>query len=148
MTSTTKQQQATMASQAVLEEAASLLALIGVQGLCHPISNDLSPFFPRCDNADNTLNEGARFLHVEGPQEDWFYIKNGLLAAMCVVIAALAAGLTMGLMSLDPLMLTIKMRAAPNEEERRQASALLPIVQKHHLLLVSLLLLNSLANEA
>lgn len=140
----------TMASQAVLEEAASLLASIGVQGLCHQTSDDFNPFFPRCNDILLLEQEEdtSRFLHAVGPQDDWFYIKNGLLAFTCVVVAALAAGLTMGLMSLDPLMLTIKMRASTNEDERRQASTLLPIVQKHHLLLVTLLLLNSLANEA
>jgi metal transporter CNNM len=51
-------------------------------------------------------------------------------------------------MSLDPLLLTIKMRAATTQQERKQAAALLPVVQQHHLLLVTLLLLNAMANEA
>jgi metal transporter CNNM len=133
---------------ALLEEAATLLASIGASGLCHPSSNVFSPYFPLCD--DNLiLEENERYLYDEvSPQEDWFYIKNGLLALTCVVVAALAAGLTMALMSLDPLMLTVKMRAAASEDERNQASALLPVVQQHHLLLVTLLLLNSMANEA
>ena len=136
-----------MDRDSVLAEAASLLATIGATGFCHPKSDEFSPFFPLCD--ENFLQkEGGRTLHAVGPQEDWFYIKNSLLALTCVVVAALAAGLTMGLMSLDPLMLTIKMRAAASEEERKQATALLPVVQQHHLLLVTLLLLNSIANEA
>jgi len=131
----------------VLQEAATLLASIGAGGLCHPSSDEFSPFFPHCDDVP-LLEEDVRFLHAVGQQEDWFYIKNGLLAATCVTIAALAAGLTMGLLSLDPLMLTIKMTAAATEQERKQATALLPVVQQHHLLLVTLLLLNAMANEA
>ena len=54
----------------------------------------------------------------------------------------------MGMLSLDPLMLTIKLRASRDELERQQAKLLLPLVQQHHRLLVSLLLLNSISNEA
>ena len=77
-----------------------------------------------------------------------FYLVNGGMAAICVTRAALAAGLTMGLLSLDPLMLLIKIRAGANKAERDQAASLLPIVQQHHRLLVSLLLMNACANEA
>ena len=77
-----------------------------------------------------------------------FYLVNGGMAAICVTMAALAAGLTMGLLSLDPLMLLIKIRAGANKAERDQAASLLPIVQQHHRLLVSLLLMNACANEA
>ena len=77
-----------------------------------------------------------------------FYLLNGGMAAICVTMAALAAGLTMGLLSLDPLMLLIKIRAGENKAEREQAASLLPLVQQHHRLLVSLLLMNACANEA
>jgi metal transporter CNNM len=135
----------------VLANAAEALAAIGATTLCHPSSHDFAPFFPRCEDVkiyptdwrdltDSGLGEGA--------EEDWFYLRNSLLSTLCVVVAALAAGLTMGLMSLDPLMLHIKKRAGATEQERQQAAALLPVVKKHHLLLVTLLLLNALANEA
>lgn len=137
-----------MDSAAILEEAASLLKSVGAVDLCHPTSDEFSPF-PKCDdNVYALFEQDERFLHVVGEQEDWFYIKNAILATVCVTTAALAAGLTMGLMSLDPLMLTIKMRAAATQQEREQATALLPVVQQHHLLLVTLLLLNAMANEA
>ena len=45
-------------------------------------------------------------LEEEGGGEDknqWFYIKNSLLALTCVITAALAAGLTMGLVSQELL---------------------------------------------
>jgi CBS domain containing-hemolysin-like protein len=80
--------------------------------------------------------------------DPWFYLLHAAGAFACVTTAALAAGLTMGLLSLDPLMLLIKMRAGGTQREKDQAAALLPIVKQHHLLLVTLLLLNSIANEA
>jgi metal transporter CNNM len=84
----------------------------------------------------------------EPPQSLLGYVLNGLAATLCVGLAALAAGLTLGLLGLDPLMLLIKERAATSEQERSMAKSLLPIVQQHHRLLVTLLLMNACANEA
>lgn len=91
------------------------------------------------------LGEGDEPSFEDDP---WFYVAHAACALACVVTAALAAGLTMGLLSLDPLMLLIKMRAGATQKEKDQASSLLPIVKQHHLLLVTLLLLNAMANEA
>ncbi len=80
-----------------------------------------------------------------------FILTNSLLSLACVIFAALAAGLTMGLLSLDPLSLEIKRRASVYSTERKQSAELLPLLVGHgrkHRLLVSLLILNSLANEA
>jgi len=77
-----------------------------------------------------------------------FLVKNGLGAFTCVIIAALAAGLTMGLVSLEVLDLRIKELASSDPRERAQARRLIPLVQDHHRLLVTLLLLNAMANEA
>jgi len=68
-------------------------------------------------------------------------------AVGCVVCAASAAGLTLGLMSMDPLELAIKQRTG-NPQEKERAERILPVIKRHHLLLVTLLLFNSLANEA
>eukprot|EP00581_Thalassiosira_minuscula_P012610 CAMPEP_0183730174 /NCGR_PEP_ID=MMETSP0737-20130205/32150_1 /TAXON_ID=385413 /ORGANISM="Thalassiosira miniscula, Strain CCMP1093" /LENGTH=657 /DNA_ID=CAMNT_0025962595 /DNA_START=1 /DNA_END=1974 /DNA_ORIENTATION=+ len=87
----------------------------------------------------------------DGDEEFIIRITNGLLSAACVVVAALAAGLTMGLLSLDPLSLEIKRRASLDPEERKRSAELLPLLvghSKRHRLLVSLLLMNSIANEA
>lgn len=46
-----------------------------------------------------------------------------------------------------PLQLAIKKRTG-TPEEVRQAERILPLVTKHHFLLVTLLIFNSLANEA
>jgi metal transporter CNNM len=82
----------------------------------------------------------ADFAHLED-------VINSLLCVICVLSAGLAAGLTMGLLSLDVTKLEIKVMTG-SAEEKADAEAILPIVKKHHLLLVTLLLFNSLANEA
>jgi metal transporter CNNM len=87
--------------------------------------------------------EGAR---VAATGEAFWW--NAAAALTCVGLAALAAGLTLGMLGLDPLMLLIKERAAASPVERGQAKRLLPMVRQHHRLLVTLLLMNSIANEA
>jgi metal transporter CNNM len=82
----------------------------------------------------------------EGMDLSWVW--NVLAATICVLIAALAAGLTLGMLGLDPLMLLIKERAAESPVEREQARKLIPIINQHHRLLVTLLLMNAVTNEA
>jgi metal transporter CNNM len=71
-------------------------------------------------------------------------------ATLCVCFGGLASGLTVGLLSLDPLLLLIKSRGSSEEsaEEKSYAEKLLPIIRQHHLLLCTLLLLNTIAGEA
>lgn len=57
------------------------------------------------------------------------------------------SGLTVGLLSLDDLVLEMKLSSG-TEEEQKQARRVLPIIQQHHLLLVTLLLANAAAMEA
>ena len=82
-----------------------------------------------------------------------------VMSIACVVIAALAAGLTLGMLSLDPLWLAVKMgrgvsnnnisnESEQDEEEKGYAETIYPLVKDHHRLLVTLLLLNSVANES
>ena len=82
----------------------------------------------------------ADFQHLED-------VVNVILCTICVISAGLAAGLTMGLLSLDVTKLEIKSMTG-SDVDRADAEAILPIVKKHHLLLVTLLLFNSMANEA
>ncbi|CAK9036016.1 DUF21 domain-containing protein At5g52790 (CBS domain-containing protein CBSDUF5) [Durusdinium trenchii] len=81
------------------------------------------------------------------------------MALLCVVGAALAAGLTMGLVSIDPMEMEIIVKtedkdmveaSAKQKLKKDQAAAerILPLIHDHHLLLVTLLLMNSIANEA
>ena len=74
-------------------------------------------------------------------------LYNLIMCFICVVSAGLAAGLTMGLLSLDITKLEIKAMIG-TDEEKEAVLKIIPIVQKHHLLLVTLLLFNSLANES
>ena len=87
----------------------------------------------------------------------WFLAASSAL--LCVIGAALAAGLTMGLTAQDLTALRIKKSIDPNDyedEEQRQrvakekvwAGKVEPLVRRHHLLLVSLLLMNAGVNEA
>lgn len=69
-------------------------------------------------------------------------------AAICVITAGLASGLTYGILSLDPIMLLIKQRTGATQRERRQAGSLLLLVQQRHFLIVTLLLLSCSASEA
>lgn len=143
--------------------AVYLLESLGVPkgNLCITGSTGDAPtigYLPLCETTTTRSTAGwvrsrrQRYLQETeedlGNRDNMFYITHVFCALACVSIAALAAGLTMGLLSLDPLMLLIKMRAAATEKEQKQAASLLPIVKQHHLLLVTLLLLNACANEA
>lgn len=86
------------------------------------------------------------------------FIFNACAALGCVTLASLAAGLTMGLIGIDPMRLQILMESEEAHctsvrqrkelrEEKSCAKSILPVVTRHHLLLVTLLLLNSIANE-
>ncbi|KAJ1457732.1 hypothetical protein M885DRAFT_481126 [Pelagophyceae sp. CCMP2097] len=71
-----------------------------------------------------------------------------LLTCGCVLGASLAAGLTLGIVSLDALDLRVKLRTG-TPAEKRCAAKLLPFVERtpHHQVLCTLLLLNSISNE-
>ena len=112
------------------------------------------PTEPETDNAsanDGNTNEEGGGDNQETEEEEESpdtILMNFVGATVCVCVAALAAGLTLGMLGLDPLMLLIKERASDNPTERTQARQLLPLVKQHHRLLVTLLLMNSIANEA
>ena len=152
-------------------DAKALLVSLGVpeKNLCRSSANskvdgdkdDNLWALPLCDKPmsvseiDDVFEAGReqRLLEEEEEIESFaddpvFFVLMASSALGCVCMAALAAGLTMGMLSLDPLMLLVKIRASRSQEEKRQAESLLPVVKQHHLLLVTLLLLNSLANEA
>lgn len=72
-----------------------------------------------------------------------------LATILCVAMAATAAGLTMGIVSLDALDLRVIQRTG-SIKEKSYASRLLTVIDREprHHVLVTLLLLNSVANEA
>ena len=128
-------------------KAVELLKSMGVMNLCHP---DLDgPVLPRC-NEDSSLRPARSLGQEDGARDksSWYIAGNIIGAVVCVLVGGLAAGLTVGLLSLDPLVLLIKMRAAEKEEERQQAARLVGIVKRRHLLLVSLILCTAITSEA
>lgn len=78
----------------------------------------------------------------------YHYVLNGSMLLCCMVIGALMSGLLMGVMTLDPLMLGVKSRAAKTSEERIMAMKLMPFAQNKNLVLVSILIVNCAVNEA
>jgi metal transporter CNNM len=100
------------------------------------------------DEEDNTVVTVGDDVIVLVEHNSWFYVYNIGMVLVCIVVGATMAGLLMGIMSLDPLIVGVKARTAPSERERRQALALLPFVQNKNLVLVSLLLVNCGTNEA
>ena len=115
---------------------ASLLAPENAAEICASLLSD----------ARRRLEEdGGSFAHFDNPQD----YTNLLLSLACMLCAALAAGLTMGVVSLEEVDLRVKLRCG-SPEEQRCAGILLPLIthRPSHQLLVTLLVLNSLANEA
>ena len=100
------------------------------------------------DEEDNTVVTVGDDVIVLVDHEYTFYLYNGGMIALCILIGATMAGLLMGVMSLDPLIVSVKARTASTALERQQALALLPFVQNKNLVLVSLLLVNCGTNEA
>jgi tRNA1(Val) A37 N6-methylase TrmN6 len=85
---------------------------------------------------------------VEGNnRDDTEFTRNIIGAIIAVFCVAVAAGLFLGLMTLDVLDLQIIVRSSVDEDEIMYAKALLPIVKDRHRLLVTLLLMDTLAYE-
>lgn len=74
----------------------------------------------------------------------WIYF---ITALFCVTCAALAAGLTLGILSLDSTRLQIK-EVCGTPEEIIAAKKIRPVLEDRHRLLCTLLIFNSIANEA
>eukprot|EP00931_Biecheleriopsis_adriatica_P083949 TRINITY_DN5763_c0_g1_i1.p1 TRINITY_DN5763_c0_g1~~TRINITY_DN5763_c0_g1_i1.p1 ORF type:complete len:1252 (+),score=286.24 TRINITY_DN5763_c0_g1_i1:27-3758(+) len=95
----------------------------------------------------------------EGKIEQMKFWINAFAVMSCITMAALAAGLTMGLVSLEPASMEI-IRAAKLEycttdkererlqKQKEEVKRIMPLLKDHHLLLVTLLLMNAVANEA
>ena len=104
------------------------------------------------------LNGGMYRREVSLAGDNSFGV-NVFFSVLCVIAAALASGLTMGLVSIEPFDMQIILQASESdcatdserEELRREKSLarkIYPVITRHHQLLCTLLLLNSIANEA
>lgn len=71
---------------------------------------------------------------------------NVILIVVCVTCAGLAAGLTIGLSSVDKVNLKILQKTG-TESEVLQATKIAKITEDNHYMLVSLLIFNSISNE-
>jgi len=116
--------------------------------------------FVRFVEGDETV-EGVKAIDASEvlirPGTPQFY-KTAATAVCLVVLAALAAGLTMGLVSIDHMEMEIIVKTEEKDmpdaadrlklkQDQAAARKVLPLIQDHHKLLVTLLLLNSIANE-
>ncbi len=91
-----------------------------------------------------------RNLNEKPDEEDRdaaFYIFNIGGAIVSIFLVAVIAGMFLGFLTLDPLDIRIKMRAAVDPSEREAAAAIFPLVNQNHRLLVTLLIMNALAYE-
>lgn len=120
---------------------------IAVNLLCHPSTDLFDPTVPQC--AEGTFT--SRHLVQDDLLEDVdraFVIHNVIGAVITICCVAVAAGLFLGLMTLDVLDLQILVRSSVDEAEVRYAETLLPIIKDKHRLLVTLLVMDTLAYEA
>jgi len=95
------------------------------------------------DDDDIQSDDFARYSDFS----DWLDILYLVLAILCVIFSGIASGLTLGLLSIEPMWLQIKINSG-TEIEKRSAIAIAPLLENRHFLLVTLLLTNAAANEA
>ena len=76
-----------------------------------------------------------------------FYLINVGGATFSVGLVAIISAMFLGYLTLDPLDLRIKMRAALDPAESEAAALIFPLVNQNHRLLITLLVMNSLAYE-
>ena len=74
----------------------------------------------------------------------WF---NVLMVIALTLFAGIMSGLTVGYLSIDDLVMELKLSTG-TDEEKHLANNIIPVISNHHWLLVTLLLCNSFAMEA
>jgi len=131
----------------VTPEVLSSLAAAGLS-LCSLPSSLADNNYPDCPAlSSSSLSSSSRLLEEEPASDPKAFYTNLGGAIGCLCTAFMAAGLTMGLLSIDPLEMAIKIKSG-SARESLQAKAIMPLLSQHHLLLVTLLLFNAMANEA
>ena len=140
-----------------------LLCLIGISiGQSRIVEAELDEITGELTYADTKYY--PQIASMTGSVSPWnrepdTYTFHVVCTIICILFAALAAGLTMGLVSLEPFDMKILIEANEADclseverdelrKEKEYAQQLYPLVSRHHLLLVTLLLMNSIANEA
>jgi len=170
----TRRQKSVAHNEREVALAVELLRSIGAQQLCVPDTHTARRYtLPLCiSSATNQEEEEERRSLSMAFVDDDFYryeddaylnererkaeyardlkvdrIRNSVLSLLCIVIVGVTSGLVMGVMSIDPLLLQVKIRAGATAKERQSAASLLPLVRERHRLLVTLLLVNALCYE-
>eukprot|EP01027_Heterolobosea_sp_BB2_P013467 GEZU01019431.1.p1 GENE.GEZU01019431.1~~GEZU01019431.1.p1 ORF type:complete len:345 (+),score=38.11 GEZU01019431.1:103-1137(+) len=87
---------------------------------------------------------GIEFSFPSLPWYEWVIYSVACL--FLVLFAGVMSGLTLGLLSIDPMQLKVLLRAG-TDTEKEYAKKMTPILKRRHLLLVTLLLCNALAME-
>jgi hypothetical protein len=95
-------------------------------------------------NATGAAGEAAKVRHIFAGK----VAPNLFASLVLVLVAGTMAGLTIGLLGIDPIALEISKASGGTEEERVQATAVWGVVARRHWLLCTLLLINAAANEA
>ena len=91
-------------------------------------------------------------------KESWFYYLMAIGVVFCLCSAGIFSGLTMGLVSIDPVQIELLQRIDLNEvedpgevielkAEKNYAVRVQPLLEDHHRLLVTLLFCNAIACE-
>ena len=104
------------------------------------------PYLRRASTATRQLNQMPSPKNNE--EHDFrFYLINIGGATFSVGLVAVISAMFLGYLTLDPLDLRIKMRAALDPTEKEAAASIYPLVNQNHRLMVTLLVMNSLAYE-
>ena len=91
-------------------------------------------------------DDDKMFVKEEHATGKAIYIDIGI-SIFLVLFGGMMSGLTIGLLSLDPVNLEI-MKTSEDENARKYANGIAPLVKYHHLLLVTLLMANAVAMES
>jgi len=93
------------------------------------------------------LNKKQQLPNSEEERNFEFYLINVGGASFSVGLVAIISAMFLGYLTLDPLDLRIKMRAALDPAESEAAALIFPLVNQNHRLMITLLVMNSLAYE-
>ena len=75
-------------------------------------------------------------------------VTYALISAALVMVAGTMAGLTVGLLGIDPIELELRAESEVQSADRDAARSIRRVTSKHHWLLCTLLLVNAFASEA
>lgn len=110
-------------------------------------SRTRQPYLRRTAASRRQLDETQSSNENNEEHDFRFYLINIGGATLSVGLVAIISAMFLGYLTLDPLDLRIKMRAALDPTEKEAAASIYPLVNQNHRLMVTLLVMNSLAYE-